>query len=148
MTYYLPYCILACGLTDAAYDKQYWLNIPALDVESPDIPFVPNPDGITQPMRPPVREFRKRGIHHTLPEQRHVRREEAKTLPNGIVGDEVNDMVAMQELHDTTFERTLIRPHIAAHYNHLLSKGFIKIEFVCNKVVTVCKSHSELIFFI
>ena len=86
MTYYLPYCILACGLTDAAYDKQYWLNIPALDVESPDIPFVPNPDGITQPMRPPVRELRRRGIHHTMPEQRHVRREEVKSLPNGIHG--------------------------------------------------------------
>ena len=37
-------------------------------------------------MRPPVREFRKRGIHHTMPEQRHVRREEVKTLPNGIEG--------------------------------------------------------------
>ena len=86
------YVFLACGLTDADYEKQYWLNIPERDVESPDMPFIPfgpstsNPDGVTQPMRPPVREFRKRGIHHTMPEQRHVRREEVKTLPNGIEG--------------------------------------------------------------
>ena len=123
------YLFLACGLTDAAYEKQYWLNIPEGDVESPDIPFVPNPDGVTQPMRPPVRESRKRGIHHTLPERRNIHTEEVKTYPNGIEGDMVNDQVSMQELHDTTLERTLIRPHIAAHYNHLLSKGlFSKIR--------------------
>ena len=75
--YFLPYYILACGLTDAAYEKQYWLNIPEGDVESPDMPFIPfdhSPSNheVTQPMRPPVREFRKRGIHHTLPERRTV----------------------------------------------------------------------------
>ena len=98
----------------------------------PFIPFGPstsNPDGVTQPMRPP---HRKRGIHHTLPERRTVHTEEVKTYPNKIEGDEVNDICPMQELHDTTLERTLIRPHIAAHYNHLLSKGqFKKIGLTC-----------------
>ena len=125
--YFLPPYILACGLTDAAYEKQYWLNIPEGDVESPDIPFVPNPDGVTQPIRPPVRESRKRGIHHTLPERRTVHSEEVKTYPNGIEADEVDTICSMQELHNTTLERTLIRPHIAAHYNHLLSKIFTKV---------------------
>ena len=100
----------------------------------PFIPFDPSPsnqDGVTQPMRPPVREFRKRGIHHTLPERRTVHSEEVKTYPNGIEGDQVNDQCSMQELHDTTLERTLIRPHIAAHYNHLLSKGLFSKMGCC-----------------
>ena len=102
----------------------------------PFIPFDHSPSNheVTQPMRPPVREFRKRGIHHTLPERRTVHSEEVKTLPNGIEGDEVNTICSMQDLHDTTLERTLIRPHIAAHYNHLLSKGqFTKIVYIKNE---------------
>ena len=81
--------------------------------------FDPNP--LNQPIRPPRR---KRGIHHTLPERRQVHTEEVKTYPDDIVADEQNTMTSMQGLHDQTLERILIRPHIAAHYQHLISNSY------------------------
>ena len=121
---------LECGLTDAEYEKQYWLNIPESEVEDPnEVLFDPellnpniNPKNpLNQPIRPPRR---KRGIHHTLPERRQVHTEEVKTYPDDIVADEQNTMTSMQGLHDQTLERILIRPHIAAHYQHLISNSY------------------------
>ena len=118
-------------MTDAEYEKQYWLNIPESEVEDPnEVLFDPetmnpnrlfDPSPLNQPIRPPRR---KRGIHHTLPERRQVHSEEVKTYPDDIIADETNTMTSMQDLHDKTLERILIRPHIAAHYQHLISNSY------------------------
>ena len=98
-----------------------------------------DPSPLNQPIRP---QRRKRGIHHTLPERRQVHTEEVKTCPDDIVADEHNTMTSMQGLHDQTLERILIRPHIAAHYQHLISNSyycqtrFLLLMVFCNYFVS------------